>query len=647
MKTTGERGAAHKLRRELKRNAIRNLKRNYWICLFSFFLFIFLGAFNSEAMKLFSESKNPLAKSENSSEETVVSVATVNEFIGTSGRHTLELFDRFYNRLTGDSHPKIQSGTNMLKETISTSNPLKGELPFYIDTRGVLRNSIANMTFSSYFVGVGMRVYYVFRDSPIAVAIQGMVVILASVFFWIMLTNILEAVNARIYLEGRIYSVIPVRRFLFFRRVLCLKKVAWTCLVRAVYQSLWELTVVGFFVKRYSYAMVPYIVAENPALSANEAITLSRRMMDGHKWECFKIDLSFLGWRLVTLHPVAALIEVFFSGPYYYALRAEYYAVVREDAKNRKVEGVEKLNDEYLFRIPDESVVRAIYPEDSYLLDTPTVTIPKLTGIEGFFSEWFGIVFRENETVKNIRKTAAMWGNQKELRDMAAGREYAGVLHPLSTRVRERLSSYRYLQSYPLWNIILFFFAVSMAGWFWEVGIYLLEDGIFINRGSLHGPWLPIWGGGGMLVIILLKKFRKHPVLHLFLSVAVCGTVEFLSSWAMERATGKRWWDYSGYYLNIDGRVCAEGLLIFGIATTAATYLLMPMLNDRLNRLSTKILIPLALTLTILFAIDGFYSKAHPNVGKGITDKGRNTEETGEVPETETMTAGLPITVSE
>ncbi|MFR1605740.1 MAG: DUF975 family protein [Bifidobacterium pseudocatenulatum] len=71
--------------------------------------------------------------------------------------------------------------------------------------------------------------------------------------------------------------------------------------VENVFLFLWSLTIVGFFIKQYSYRMVPYIVAENPNIEALDAIRLSRRMMKGHKWECFVADCSFLGWYLLNL----------------------------------------------------------------------------------------------------------------------------------------------------------------------------------------------------------------------------------------------------------------------------------------------------------------------------------------------------------
>lgn len=101
--------------------------------------------------------------------------------------------------------------------------------------------------------------------------------------------------------------------------------------VRDVYLLLWCcLLVVPGLVKSYAYRMVPYIVAEHPELSANEAITLSRKMMNGHKMNSFILDLSFLGWIILSAL-TAGLVGVFYYNPYLAATDAELYKALREN----------------------------------------------------------------------------------------------------------------------------------------------------------------------------------------------------------------------------------------------------------------------------------------------------------------------------
>lgn len=77
--------------------------------------------------------------------------------------------------------------------------------------------------------------------------------------------------------------------------------------LQGLYVALWALLlVIPGIVKSYSYAMAPYIMAEHPALTANEAITESRRIMDGNKWRLFCLDFSFIGWELLCVLPMLA-----------------------------------------------------------------------------------------------------------------------------------------------------------------------------------------------------------------------------------------------------------------------------------------------------------------------------------------------------
>jgi hypothetical protein len=101
--------------------------------------------------------------------------------------------------------------------------------------------------------------------------------------------------------------------------------------LRDLYLTLWTcLFFIPGIIKSYAYRMVPYILAENPELSAREAITLSRKMMYGHKWNTFVLDLSFIGWQILSAF-TAGLVGVFYTNPYVAATDAELYRTLRYD----------------------------------------------------------------------------------------------------------------------------------------------------------------------------------------------------------------------------------------------------------------------------------------------------------------------------
>ena len=80
----------------------------------------------------------------------------------------------------------------------------------------------------------------------------------------------------------------------------------------------------------YSYRMVPYILADDPECGAREAITRSRRMMNGHKWKAFVLDLSFIGWWILSIFTLGILL-VFWVNPYQYSTNAALYERLKEE----------------------------------------------------------------------------------------------------------------------------------------------------------------------------------------------------------------------------------------------------------------------------------------------------------------------------
>ena len=100
--------------------------------------------------------------------------------------------------------------------------------------------------------------------------------------------------------------------------------------LRDLYLLLWTLLfIIPGIVKAYSYRMVPYILAEHPEMSANEVITRSRQMMNGNKWQAFKLDLSFLGWILLGFLTLG-LGLIFYTEPYMESTQAALYLKLRD-----------------------------------------------------------------------------------------------------------------------------------------------------------------------------------------------------------------------------------------------------------------------------------------------------------------------------
>jgi len=118
----------------------------------------------------------------------------------------------------------------------------------------------------------------------------------------------------------------------------------------------------------------------------------------------------------------------------------------------------------------------------------------------------------------------------------------------------------------------------------------------------------------------VLYKLRKNPLVEFFMIIVLCGIIEYFSSWILEAThDGQRWWDYTGYYLNLNGRICAEGLLVFGIGGAAFIYVLAPWADNLIVRIRSSLLWGICIALAAVFVADVVYSSFVPNTGEGIT----------------------------
>ncbi|MCI8890025.1 MAG: DUF975 family protein [Eubacterium sp.] len=110
----------------------------------------------------------------------------------------------------------------------------------------------------------------------------------------------------------------------------CYANVVKTMFLKSLYTFLWTLLfVIPGVVKAYEYRMIPYLMAEYPDMASDEAFRISREMMTGNKWEAFVLDLSFIGWNLLSTITLG-LVGVFYAGPYQMLTNAALYLTLKE-----------------------------------------------------------------------------------------------------------------------------------------------------------------------------------------------------------------------------------------------------------------------------------------------------------------------------
>lgn len=243
--------------------------------------------------------------------------------------------------------------------------------------------------------------------------------------------------------------------------------------------------------------------------------------------------------------------------PYYEATFAELYRVLREEYKNNKKENYIELNDNLLF-------------EDNN--DFTTYEVAK-----------------NGERRKNKRLEVDF-------------------------------------VNYDKIDYVLLFFIFAFVGWIWEVFYFALHFGVIVNRGALYGPWLPIYGFGCTLAIFLfsnyslLKKTQNNPLKTFIYVMGICTVIEYFTSLYLELRTGATYWDYTGIFMNINGRVCLENSMFFGVGGCLCIYFVGPWLYKTMHKLKTKTKVIISIVLLVLFMTDVAVCQIHPHYGEFISN---------------------------
>lgn len=126
-------------------------------------------------------------------------------------------------------------------------------------------------------------------------------------------------------------------------------------------------------------------------------------------------------------------------------------------------------------------------------------------------------------------------------------------------------------------TLFLIFFVGCVVGWVYEEFFYYFTENWVGNRGFLYGPYLPVYGSGSVLMVVLLTKVRSNPLLLFGLAMLVTGVLEYFTGLIMWQVWQQRWWDYTGLFLNIGGFVCLRSVLTFGLGGWALLYGLEPL----------------------------------------------------------------------
>ena len=182
-----------------------------------------------------------------------------------------------------------------------------------------------------------------------------------------------------------------------------------------------------------------------------------------------------------------------------------------------------------------------------------------------------------------------------------------------------------------IYFVVLYFFIYGFLGWCTEVAYAAVKEGKFVNRGFLNGPICPIYGIGVSTVIHFLQPVADQWILLYILSTILVTLLEGATGFLLEKLFHHRWWDYSEMKYNINGRICLETLIPFGLLGCFAIYVVNPIIFSLFDIVDIFILKILALILFIVFVIDFIISLKIINSFKDTSIKFLKKDNTEEI----------------
>ena len=304
-------------RKELKNKAKKVIKKNYWTAIVICFLIaLFTGEFGTSIMGIFptDDSMDPYYII--SHQDTVFEwnhTETENDILKKQEKVVEDLKTRKDN--LNDTELKILNVIESYLDSMTKSQ----KFIFKIS------DSIKSFIIDKEVLGIGLALLSIL-----------------SIAFSIFIANPLIVSLRRYFIKARKKQNTKINVVLDIFKKDSWLRVAITMLLKDIFTLLWFLTIVGGFIKIYEYAMIPYVLGDNPKMKWKEAFKLSKQMMKGNKWKLFVLDLSFIGWEILSLFTFG-LLNIFYVNPYKVATNVELYEILKKNAIENKFEYYKEL----------------------------------------------------------------------------------------------------------------------------------------------------------------------------------------------------------------------------------------------------------------------------------------------------------------
>lgn len=153
-------------------------------------------------------------------------------------------------------------------------------------------------------------------------------------------------------------------------------------------------------------------------------------------------------------------------------------------------------------------------------------------------------------------------------------------------------------------HLVIWFFVYAVIGWLVESLYGLVMRRQLYNPGFLNGPYVPIYAVASLAIILVTGPFTTRPVWVFVVSVVFATVLEYFTHWLLEKMFQKKLWDYSDWSYNINGRVCLQMSLAFGVLGLLALYVVQPLLVSFTNWLPSLASVWLSVAVLVVMLFD-------------------------------------------
>lgn len=157
---------------------------------------------------------------------------------------------------------------------------------------------------------------------------------------------------------------------------------------------------------------------------------------------------------------------------------------------------------------------------------------------------------------------------------------------------------------YTIIQWMLFFYIYCFLGWCVESSIVSYSQKRWVNRGYLTLPMLPIYGSGAIVVLFVSLPVRDSIILVYFFGMIAATILEYITGWAMESILKVKYWDYTGKFGNVKGRICLKSSLFWGVLSIFMTYIIHNPIEKFVLSLPIFILNFSVTVISVMFLVD-------------------------------------------